>query len=126
MGKADLAQIAGVGASAVTKWAAGGAIRPATLKRIADHFDVSIDWLLGGQSIIQVGTPIESVHSSANEPLPTYRAGQSSTRLQTCRIPEGCDIVDRLDRLEAEIHTLTRLLGARLDVPESHPRKKVG
>lgn len=42
MSKAALAEIAGVGPSAVTKWANGGSIRIAQLSKIADHFGVDV------------------------------------------------------------------------------------
>jgi transcriptional regulator with XRE-family HTH domain len=38
--KQGLAEIAGVGPSAVTKWASGGSIRIQTIYRIANHFGV--------------------------------------------------------------------------------------
>ena len=40
IGKKDLAIIAGVGPSAVTKWSNGGAIRIQSVHRIAQHFDI--------------------------------------------------------------------------------------
>lgn len=40
MSKQELASIAGVGPSAVTKWASGGAIRLQTVHRIAQHFGI--------------------------------------------------------------------------------------
>ena len=43
--KRKLAEIAGVGTSAVTKWVQGGAVRIAQLKRIADYFGVDVSEL---------------------------------------------------------------------------------
>ena len=40
--KSDLARIAGVGTSAVTKWVHGGAIRIAQLSKIAAYFGVDV------------------------------------------------------------------------------------
>ena len=44
--KSKLAEIAGVGTSAVTKWVQGGAIRISQLKKIADFFGVDIHELM--------------------------------------------------------------------------------
>ena len=44
--KKDLAVIAGVGPSAVTKWASGGAIRLKYLHKIAQHFRMDTSLLL--------------------------------------------------------------------------------
>jgi transcriptional regulator with XRE-family HTH domain len=43
----EVADIAGVVPSAITKWKAGASIRTDALQRIAVHFGVSSDWLLG-------------------------------------------------------------------------------
>lgn len=52
--KRKLAEIAGVGTSAVTKWAQGGAIRIAQLKRIADYFGVDVSELSPTENSPQV------------------------------------------------------------------------
>ena len=52
--KRKLAEIAGVGTSAVTKWVQGGAIRIAQLKRIADYFGVDVRELSPTESSPQV------------------------------------------------------------------------
>lgn len=44
----EIAAIAGVVPSSITKWKAGASIRTDALMRIAIHFGVSSDWLLGG------------------------------------------------------------------------------
>lgn len=48
--KAKLAEIAGVGTSAVTKWVQGGAIRIAQLKKIADFSRVDVRDLMPTES----------------------------------------------------------------------------
>lgn len=61
--KAKLAEIAGVGTSAVTKWVQGGAIRIGQLKRIADYFGVDVRELMPTESSPQVN---ESEIKNAN------------------------------------------------------------
>jgi transcriptional regulator with XRE-family HTH domain len=46
----EIAAIAGVVPSAITKWKAGSSIRTDALQRIAVHFGVSSDWLLGNET----------------------------------------------------------------------------
>ena len=46
----EVAAIAGVVPSAITKWKAGASIRTDALQRIAVHFGVSSDWLLGSST----------------------------------------------------------------------------
>ncbi len=53
--KKDLAGIAGVGPSAVTKWVGGGAIRGKYLKKIADYFKVSPGQLLNDSLQVKEG-----------------------------------------------------------------------
>jgi transcriptional regulator with XRE-family HTH domain len=52
--KRQLAEIAGVGTSAVTKWAQGGAIRITQLKKIADFFGVDISVLAPSDITLEV------------------------------------------------------------------------
>ena len=52
--KRKLAEIAGVGTSAVTKWVQGGAIRIAQLKKIADYFGVDVSELSPTENSPQV------------------------------------------------------------------------
>ncbi|MCL1920845.1 MAG: helix-turn-helix domain-containing protein [Kiritimatiellaeota bacterium] len=51
--KKQLAEIAGVAPSAVTKWAAGGAIRVKYLHKIAQHFGVDTQNLLASSIIVK-------------------------------------------------------------------------
>lgn len=46
----DIAAIAGVVPSAITKWKAGSSIRSNALRRIAVYFGVSSDWLMAASS----------------------------------------------------------------------------
>lgn len=115
IGKAQLADAVGVGPSAVTKWAAGGAIRPVTLRQIALHFGVTVDWLLGEK---------EENAGARERPMPYRSAPQ-------CRFPADCDLNTRLDRMEAQLETLTRLLGASLakgsgEAPDTSHKQKAG
>jgi hypothetical protein len=41
-------------------------------------------------------------------------AGERQPTPPICRFPSDCDLVERLDRMEAQIDTLVRLLGATL------------
>ena len=52
--KRKLAEIAGVGTSAVTKWVQGGAIRITQLKKIADYFGVDVSELSPTESSLKV------------------------------------------------------------------------
>jgi DNA-binding Xre family transcriptional regulator len=54
----ELADIAGVVPSAVTKWKKGASIRSDALRRIAVHFGVSLDDLVGNTSVSTSGTVI--------------------------------------------------------------------
>ncbi|MFZ4394180.1 MAG: helix-turn-helix domain-containing protein [Kiritimatiellia bacterium] len=67
-----LAQIAGVVPSAVAKWKTGGQIGADKLRKIADHFGESVDWLLGSDSSSpgprSSRSEIESSAEKADEP----------------------------------------------------------
>jgi hypothetical protein len=47
VGKKDLAKICGVSPSAITKWVDGGGIDAVNIAKIAIHFSVTTDWILG-------------------------------------------------------------------------------
>ena len=61
IGKKDLAEIAGVGPSAVTKWANGGAIRIQSVHRIARFFEVE---------------PIQIIQASLDQITPQVKQGE--------------------------------------------------
>lgn len=130
IGKADLAKIAGVGASAVTKWAAGGAIRPATLKRVADHFGVSIDWLLGGPSTIQVGTPATPYQVRDRTGSDRGKQPAVDVAVELANLRADCARVQQtIDHQQAQIDTLLQLLGAPLrkgSASAQEPGRKAG
>lgn len=52
LNKKELSNICRVQPSAVTKWARGGKIGSQYLSKIALHCGVSVDWLLGNETII--------------------------------------------------------------------------
>lgn len=56
----EVAAIAGVVPSAITKWKAGASIRTDALHRIAVHFGVSSDWLLGAST----APPVEAIQNN--------------------------------------------------------------
>jgi transcriptional regulator with XRE-family HTH domain len=101
----QLAEIAGVVPSAVANWKAGSSIRSAALSRIAKHFNVSVDQLIGADP------PDEMVRER-----PQAYAGNV-----LCGYPKDCDLVARfdsqdarLDMIEAQLETLVGLLGGAL------------
>ena len=111
LSKTDLANIAGVGPSAVTKWSQGGAIREHHLAAIATHFGVALGSLT---------TPAKSETHVREHPT-SYGTARATPPQTSCRIPASCDISaeisdvqERLAKMEAQLETLTRLLGATL------------
>lgn len=65
--KKQLADIAGVRPSSVTKWATGGAIRLKYLHKIAQYFNVETQQLLAGSIIMKQSETIENWKSRALE-----------------------------------------------------------
>ena len=126
--KTEIARIAGVGPSAVTKWAQGGAIREHHLVAIARHFGVSLDSLC----------PCRGQREGAvREHPPGYGAGPALPLQTSCRIPANCDLPHeladmkaQLATLSAQVDTLTRLLGAALagsaNTNGVEPKRKTG
>ena len=47
----DMTKAIGMGGSAVTGWRQGSTPRRPTLKKIADHFGVTVDWLLSDEAV---------------------------------------------------------------------------
>lgn len=100
-----LAYIAGVGPSAVTKWKSGSSIRNDAISRIAVHFGVSIDWLMGSDHSDEIAQVRETpaVYSTA--------ADRPAESADASRLDE---VVNRLDKMQTQIDTVIRLLGHRL------------
>ena len=118
IGKQQLAEIAGVGPSAVTKWANGGAIRRRHLLAIENHFGVSL-----------LATASENdprrllVRHAVCGALYRPAAGKEPSH-PLCHFPVDCDMVARLDaqqaaldELRVQMQTLLQLLGAPLRQP---------
>ena len=103
----ELAKIAGVVPSAVTKWKAGSSIRNAALSRIAIHFGVSTDWLVTGRNGVShrretsgatyAGRPVESPHvrEDGNPDIP---------------LPSEWDMPTSMSRIDARLANIERLL----------------
>ena len=92
----ELAEIAGVGQSAVTKWKRGGRIGADKLQRIALHFGVAIEDIL----------PAQANPFIVRETRATY----GTPAADICRLPETCDLPARLDALEKGMDDIRTLL----------------
>ena len=101
MTKAEIAKIAGVGPSSVTKWAAGGLIRASHLHKIALHFGVPVYALTVNPS--EPTTPVPPIMSVRSPPVPAYGVPQPS---QLCRFPADCDLVQELAGIRSEMAAL--------------------
>ena len=130
MGKAELADVAGVGASAVTKWATGGSIRPAHLKTLANHFGVTVDWLLGGPATIQVGAPPATYQVREMAAVDRGKPPAVDVVAELARLRADCEKVQQtLDHQQIQINTLLQLLGAPLrkgNTSAREPGRKAG
>lgn len=62
--KVQLAKIAGVGPSAVTKWANGGEIRPRNLEQIANQFGLPVGFFYNSFAVKRNSTEVKEVDSS--------------------------------------------------------------
>jgi transcriptional regulator with XRE-family HTH domain len=112
-GKSTFARFLGISnPSTYQNYEAGRIPNAQIVQEIATRCNVTTDWLLGREPIVKpdASTP------RASTPLREIAA-------PPCRIPEGCNIIDRLNQqdaaiqeLTAEVHTLTRLLGSSLAI----------
>lgn len=101
---ADVARIAGVVPSAVTRWKAGAQIRLDTLSRIAQHFGVSVDALAATPD----GDPALPASSRAAATVLRLEARDSQTAYETDR--------ERIARMAEEIEELKRQLAEERSV----------
>jgi len=98
----DLAVVCRVTPPSVQKWKKGGGVSLQCLDALAAYFDTSVGVLLGREQTVHM--PIEKSEADAHSISPPA----------PCRYPADCDLTARLDRMEAQLQTLTQLLGATL------------
>ncbi len=79
VGKKDLAKICGVRPSAVTKWVTGGGIDAINIAKIAIHFSVTTDWILGV-------TDRANPHAHANLNTSNYSPMNNLTPIKNLKI----------------------------------------
>lgn len=72
----------GVHRSTVSNWKNGGAPRQEILNKIANYFDVSVDYLLGNTDIKKKATPKEQLLTDEQEALLNYCSDLSNDDLE--------------------------------------------
>ena len=114
--KADLARIAKVSPGAVQKWEQGGRITLAPALLLADALGISAGEILPRSAVRDPAA--EEFLKSASASLAAKRQKEQP---QLCRFPSDCDLVKELaahrtamDAMQAQLNTLTQLLGATL------------
>jgi transcriptional regulator with XRE-family HTH domain len=84
------------------------------VQAIATKCGVSIAWLLSGEGPPPAGLASGAALQLRERGAGYAVAGERQPPPPLCRFPADCDLVERLDRMEAQIDTLVRLLGATL------------
>jgi len=113
LSKAEFARKLGVSSPVYQRYEEGRIPRANTLSVIAERCGVRIEYLL-------CNNPGLSAHASGyppatlREPAPTYSTQPAPPVQPLCRYPADCDLSTRLSKMEAQLETLTRLLGATL------------
>jgi transcriptional regulator with XRE-family HTH domain len=127
--KAEFARFLGVDAPAYQRYEDGMVPRADCLCTIAQRAGVSVEWLIGIN-------PDEQLHpgQAAPAPPPATLAVAPPATAPACRYPADCDLVqalakitERLDtipQMQAQINTLTQLLGASLRKPNEAPERE--
>jgi transcriptional regulator with XRE-family HTH domain len=133
--KNEFAKFLGLSAPAYQKYEDGRIPRADTLLEISKRCGVPLEHLIGIN-------PDDQLHpgQAAPAPPPATLAVAPPATAPPCRYPADCDLVqalakitERLDtipQMQAQINTLTQLLGASLrkpnEAPEREHRKKAG
>lgn len=138
--KAEFARFLGVPAPMYHRYELGQVPKSHYLQVISDRCGVTIEYLLGDKpGIAAHGSDFQAAaHAGQSPPVAAYdlhvrehppsSSTTPATPLQTaCRIPASCDISadisnvqERLAKMEAQLDTLTRLLGATLAASAQH------
>lgn len=105
----EIARLLSISGPAVHSWKKGGLPKPDKLRLLAEHYGVSVEWLLAGddRELRKAGT--------ARYPEAPPGAGAALVREPVCRIPEGCDIVAELAQVRRELDEVRERL-RQLDV----------
>ena len=134
--KNEFAKFLGLAAPAYQKYENGRVPRADTLLEISKRCGVPLEQLIGVN-------PDEQIHpgmAARSAAPPAALAVATPATAPACRFPVDCDLVqalakitERLDtipQMQAQINTLTQLLGASLrkpnEAPEREQRKKAG
>lgn len=100
----DIAAIAGVVPSAITKWKAGSSIRSTALRRLAVYFGVSSDWLMSASSDppskhAPIITPEEkTLHSEMSDNTEPYMVECLECKKKAIQIERLERIIDKLTK----------------------------
>ena len=103
----DIARFLGISGPAVHGWKKGGLPGADKLHLLAEHYKVSVDWLLTGSE------------DAATKNPPTNSADGSA-----CLYPEVSELESLSNRMvvmEGQLDTVIRLLGSALRVESSNP-----
>jgi len=125
--KAEMARFLGISAQNYQRYEDGRIPDAVMLLRIAGKCNVNIGWLMGDPNVDANPLPWTDANAAAKT---TAASGSPTT---TCRFPEKCDLVNRLDaqdarlaHMEAQLETLVGLLGGRLQASLDESKDKAG
>lgn len=147
--KAEFARFIGVPAPMYHRYELGQVPKSHYLQVISDRCGVTIEYLLGDVPGVELhssgfhaaahsgqASPVTAHDMHVREHPPSYGTTPAAPLQASCRIPASCDISaeisdvqGRLAKMEAQLDTLTRLLGATLAASgqphghESHKQK---
>jgi transcriptional regulator with XRE-family HTH domain len=105
MSMRGLARAAAIDVSYLSRLESGANTSPSrsVIERIAVALDATPEWILGGPAEIHLGAPREP---ALRDRAPTYVTHANAHHAD--------NTTERLDRIEAQLQTLTQLLGATL------------
>jgi transcriptional regulator with XRE-family HTH domain len=129
LSKAEFARKIGVSSPVYQRYEEGRIPRANTLSVIAERCGIRIEDLLCDNPGLAAHASGFTSPATLREPAPTYSTLSAKPAQPVCRYPADCDLSNRLAKMETQLDTLTRLLGATLAANANgvaHDKQKAG